>query len=99
MQGSSHMFATAEDRRNQFIRRQLPDTWSTAETEVARRAAERKYDDVLAYFDEHEPALGDAIRYGLKDVVWCEDCEDFLPSPDHEDDHVADQPLYRIEKL
>jgi hypothetical protein len=31
-------------------------------------------DMLLAYFDEHEPALADAIRYGLAEV---EDCPDY----------------------
>lgn len=26
-------------------------------------------DGLLAYFDKHEPAIADAIRYGLKEVV------------------------------
>lgn len=58
--------STPEERRDAYIRAHLPDTWSTAETEVARRAAAYKYDDFLKHFDETEPAVADAIRYGLK---------------------------------
>lgn len=39
------------------------------------------YYNLLAYFDEHEPAVADAIRYGLKEVPCGCDCGELFYKP------------------
>jgi hypothetical protein len=44
----------------------------TVTAAFVRATYARLMDAWLAYFDEHEPAVADAIRYGLDEVGWAE---------------------------
>jgi predicted deacetylase len=62
---------TAEvDRRQAFIKQALweLDSGSVLEQENTQREASNAYTWVLNYFTTNEPAIADAIRYGLREV-------------------------------
>jgi hypothetical protein len=63
------MTASPEERRAALIRAMEPGV-GRAGRHIENTAAAKDLDRLLAYFDEHEPAVADAIRYGGTPVTF-----------------------------
>jgi hypothetical protein len=52
--------------------------------------AQSRYDGLLAYFEDDEPEVSDAIRFGIKELLACPECGHHDPDAfviDYPSDH------------